>query len=425
MLGKIINSSILLLIGNIISRATIFIINIVAARILSPEIFGQYMFLRSSVSVLEGIISASLGNITVKRVSQYSKDKLELKQFIYSLFLLNILIVLIISFFVFVFSNEIINTFFINEISLKESIYISLFVLLTTTISSLAQKINIGLSNYKEMAISSIFNMICGLPLVLLLVYKYELVGLFLGIGLYFFIDFLMKTFIFYFKQKIFNYEINKNKTIIYVKEIFRNTSSLIISAIISSVTFWLFRFIILEKSNSFSTIASFDIAYQWFTMIMILTGATTSVALQMFSSNKENKVTVFKINLLVNFIIAFFISIIISLFANEIMSIYGKNYEAYFYLIYVISILTIFATIDSIYNKFFISNDKLNIIIIHTIISSLISILFILFYDEDNLSLLLSFAFLLYYISFFILDTFYILFNHKEYFIREKIHEK
>ena len=106
-------------------------------------------------------------------------------------------------------------------------------------------------------------------------------------------------------------------------------------------------------------------------------------------------------------------------------MSIYGKNYEAYFYLIYVISILTIFATIDSIYNKFFISNDKLNIIIIHTIISSLISILFILFYDEDNLSLLLSFAFLLYYISFFILDTFYILFNHKEYFIREKIHEK
>ena len=143
------------------------------------------MFLRSSVSVLEGIISASLGNITVKRVSQYSKDKLELKQFIYSLFLLNILIVLIISFFVFVFSNEIINTFFINEISLKESIYISLFVLLTTTISSLAQKINIGLSNYKEMAISSIFNMICGLPLVLLLVYKYE----FLGIGLYFFIE--------------------------------------------------------------------------------------------------------------------------------------------------------------------------------------------------------------------------------------------
>lgn len=143
----------------------------------------------------------------------------------------------------------------------------------------------------------------------------------------------------------------------------------------------------------------------------MILTGATTSVALQMFSSNKENKVTVFKINLLVNFIIAFFISIIISLFANEIMSIYGKNYEAYFYLIYVISILTIFATIDSIYNKFFISNDKLN------------SYYFI--YDEDNLSLLLSFAFLLYYISFFILDTFYILFNHKEYFIREKIHEK
>ena len=61
-----------------------------------------------------------------------------------------------------------------------------------------------------------------------------------------------------------------------------------------------------------------------------------------------------------------------------------------------------IFATIDSIYNKFFISNDN----------SSLISILF---YDEDNL----SFAFLLYYISFFIL------FNHKEYFIREKIHEK
>lgn len=425
MLSKIINSSILLLIGNIISRFSMFIINIIAARILPQELFGQYMFLRNTVSVLEGIISASFGNITVKRISQYSKDKLKIKQFIYSLFLLNMLIVVVVVLFVFIFSNEIISIFFINEMSLKEPIYISLFILLTTIMSSLAQKINIGFSHYKELTIASIFNIAIGLPLVLLLVYNYSLNGLFWGIGLYFFVDFIVKFLIFYFKQNFFNYKINVKKIIISINDIFKSTSSLIISAIISSITFWLFRFIILEKANNFSTIASFDIAYQWFTMIMIITGATTSVALQMLSTYGDNKVAIFRVNFIVNFIIAFVISIIFSLFAREIMSIYGKNYEVYFYLIYVISLLTIFATINSMYNKLFISNDKLNIIIIHSIISSSISIIFVIFYKEENLALLLSFTFLLYYILFFILDTIYILFKHREYFIKRKVYEK
>ena len=44
-----------------------FVVNIVAARGLTQESFGQFIYLRSAVAMVDGIIGASFGNILVKK----------------------------------------------------------------------------------------------------------------------------------------------------------------------------------------------------------------------------------------------------------------------------------------------------------------------------------------------------------------------
>ena len=65
----------------------------------------------------------------------------------------------------------------------------------------------------------------------------------------------------------------------------------------------------------------------------MIITGATTNVALSMLS--KKNNSKIFYINLLINFLISLIFAIFFILFSETIMLIYGENYaDGYFILI-------------------------------------------------------------------------------------------
>ena len=190
---------------------------------------------------------------------------------------------------------------------------------------------------------------------------------------------------------------------------------------IFSSVTFWLFRFVILKKSDGFSEIASFDVAYQSVVVIMLITGATTSVALQMFSGGKDKMMGVYKINMIINIVIVILFSFLFSCFSSEIMSLYGDEYVDSYYLIYVVCGMTIFATVNSINNKLFISNNNVGFIFINTILSSIMSLLFVYIYSDIRASLLLSLSFFVYYFIFFIFDVGYISFNYKRLFNEDK----
>ena len=149
-------------------RSTMFIMNIVAARVLSIEAFGGFMILRSMASMFDSIVSASIGNVAVKKISriqQFQQRKALLSQYISSLLTINVVIALVISIFVLALSEEILTNFLLGDQSMKTPLHLSLFVLLATILSSMAKKINIGLLNYKEMALLSIVNLIVWLSI--------------------------------------------------------------------------------------------------------------------------------------------------------------------------------------------------------------------------------------------------------------------
>ena len=249
-----------------------FVVNIVAARVLTQESFGQFIYLRSAVAMVDGIIGASFGNIMVKKASEYRCQKLKLRQFIFSIFIINFCFILMVAGLVYFFLDEILYYLFLDNSELTNLVYISIAVLLFTVLSSLAQKINIGLSNYSEMVAMALIGFTIGLPIVLFSLKFYGTNGLMFGVAMYFLLDAVLKIIIFIKKQKIVPFGSLNDKFFENMNDVLKSSTLLVISAIISSISFWTFRSIIVNKAEEFSVVAAFDAAYQLGVIILLIT---------------------------------------------------------------------------------------------------------------------------------------------------------
>lgn len=400
MIKKIFSHSFWLLIGNSIGRLSIFLTNIVAARLLSQEDFGQFAMIRNTISMIEGMISGTIGSPVIKRSSEmYTKDSFA--SIFKALLLVNITIAIIMASSILLFAPYITDVFFKSNLEFMQGLYIGVFLLLTTSLSTFIQNIFIGIEKYQKLAIASIYTSLFSFPIILFLIYNYKLYGVLYGISFYFFIDFMFKYYQF---QKIvpIAFEIPDFMLIRdEAKRLFLFSYPLFWAILVSSVSFWYARIIIVD-TDGFSSLAIFDAAFQWLTVIMIVTGATTSVVLPMLSkinlkidSKMYNKTIL--INLGINLIIASFFAFIFTFFSKEIMSIYGDKYIEGYTVLIILSITSIFFSLSSIMNKVFISiNYSLEIFYINFISSSLILILLKLNFLSGAVGL--SYSFLYFY---------------------------
>ncbi len=406
---KILSSSLWLLIGNSIGKLAMFLANIFAARMLSQEAFGQFTMIRNTISSIEGLISGTLDSTVIKQVAQSSHEEKENLPYILStIFILNIIIAFIISIFIFFGADFIVEKFLLNNTNLVNALYIGIFILITTTFSTLMQNILIGLEEFRKLATLSIITSSITIPMIFILIYFFQFYGALFGVVFYFGFDFVIK-YLYYKKLKyilIFRYiEFKK-----YISYIFFFSTPLFFSIIINLFSFWYLRILVINESNGFKEIAIFDAAYQWLTVIMIITGATTNVALSMLS--KKNNSKIFYINLLINFLISLIFAIFFILFSETIMLIYGENYADGYFILIILSITSIFFTLSAVYNKYFISINKSKYILISVFLSSLSMFIFYKYNFFNDTLFNLAYSFLIFYIINFliyvILKTFY-----------------
>jgi O-antigen/teichoic acid export membrane protein len=407
---KILSSSLWLLIGNSVGKFALFLISIFAARILSQEAFGQFTIIRNTISSIEGIRSGTLGSTVIKKIAETShNEKEKLPYLLSTIFILNIIISIVLSLFLFIFSDLIIKNFFLDNTHLLNALYIGIFILISTTFSTL---ILIGFEEYKKIANLSVITSIVSIPTIFLLIYFFKFYGALFGVVFYYSFDFIVKYG--YYKKiqtsLLHNYIVFKK----YVLEFFRLSLPLFFSMIVNLFSFWYIRILVVNNANGFKEIAIFDAAYQWLTIIMLITGATTNVALSMLSKKNEEHKKIFSLNLLINFLIAFFISLIFIVFAEQIMTIYGNNYKEGKYVLIILSLTSIFFTLSAIYNRYYVANNKPINILISVLISSLCMFTFFNYQFFSNLVENLAYSFLTFYIVNFLI-YFVIKFFHRE----------
>lgn len=377
--------------------------NIIAARLLPQETFGQFMMIRNTISSFEWVISGTLSSPMIKRISEASqKDTVHIKMIIAALFFTNTLIALVLSLLIYATSPLLIKYFFIGETSMLEGLAIGTLILISTTIATSIQSILTGLEEFKKLAFAGVSASIVSLPIIIYLIYTFGLNGALFGVVIYFLSDFIFK----YFKLKHNRFalwEVDKATLKHEGLKLLGFSTPLFLSVFISSISFWYGRVLVVNSSGSFSQVAIFDAAYQWLTIIMIITGATTSVALPMLAKafamqDKSNVSKTFWLHLSINGSMSVVFAIIFSLLSPQIMSLYGTQYTQGYDILIILSIVSIFFTLSSLLNKTIIVKGNPKTILFSSLVSSLI--FFTVLYNFDSTIYALAYAFLGYYIS-------------------------
>lgn len=383
---KIISNSILLLIGNSFGKLCIFISGILAARILTVNDFGQYSTIRNSIMLLNVLISGSISSGSTKIISNsINTNNIKLK--IISLFTSTIFVCFLFIIILLFFKNNIIQLFFLNEYKLLTSIYASCLLLVSVSISTLFQSITIGLELYKQIAIINLIISIISIPIIYYLTTNFGINGAIYGISIYFIVDLVFNCIIIYKKIKNSNFLFEIKSLLKEINYLYKYFGVFFIGVIINAFSFWYSRIMVINHTNTFEKIAIFDASYQWLSVIMIITGATTSVALPMLSKivnfgEREYKLKVFNINLIVNILISITLAFVIGVFSEEILYIYGEKYIEGKTTLRYLCIMSILFTIATVYHRYIVSINKIVHIISASIIGTIL-LFFVLFISD------------------------------------------
>lgn len=400
MLKKILNHSLWLFVGSSVGRLTMFMTNIVAARMLPQEVFGQFTIIRNTISSIEGILSGALASPMIKRVSETAEDRDKVNLVVSALLLTNISIAILLAVAVYFLSPLIVKSFFIDRNELIHGLTIGAFLLIATTLSNLMQTILIGLEEFKKLAFAGVAASLFSLPLIVILTINFDFYGVIWGIVIYFLSDFGWKYV-----------QLRKKITLSFINGIrlmgseggalLKRSIPLFFSVVISTISFWYARIMVVQVTNSFTEIAIFDAAFQWLTIIMTITAATTNVVLPMLSkTSDENDIKkIFIINCIVNVLISVFIALIFIIFSKEIMSIYGPSYVQGYSTLIVLAIASIFFTLAVVFNRYMVARER-NWMIFFTTISSGLVLLIYLNFSNDLNSCTMAKSVFLYYLS-------------------------
>lgn len=405
MLRKIVSMSFWLLVGNTIGKVTMFVTNILVARILSQELFGQFSMIRSAVNIGTSIVRSTLGLIATKDIAaiKQAKDG-QIISYIFTIFLLNFIFVLLIIIAILIFSQWIISSFFLGQIGMRSALYIGLIILLVSSLSTLVQSFLIGFEFFRIPAILSAIVTCLSIPIIYFLINLYGLYGALFSVAIYFLFDSILKLSFLTLRIRYPNNQLSLRSILFYAKSVLSFSLPLTLAISCTSLTFWYARTVIVNSTQAFSDIAIFDAAYQWLTIIMLITGATTNVALPLFSKSnrtgeKDGTNRIFKLNLIVNLVISVGIAFVFILFSKQIMQLYGTQYIKGFRVLVVLSITSILFTVSSLLNKYMLANNS-SWTIFWASTTGIIAMLIVVFTSKYSDALRLSFAFLAFYLS-------------------------
>ena len=360
MLKFLLKDSFWLLVGSSIGRFAMFLGNIIAARMLPQEVFGQFSMIRNTISSIEGLISGTLGSTIVKTVAQDQEDQDALPKLLLTMLIINISFMIVVCIALYLNIEYTIKNYFLDESALEQSLFLGGIILISSSASNLIQNILIGMEEFKKISIVSILTSVLAIPFIYVLTNYLGMNGALLGVILYYTIDTILKFFLIrgVLKKVKFDSKFFRKKT----EKILKFVYPIFLTCLVNGFIFWYARVLLIEKSNGFREVAIFDAAFQWLTIIMIITAATTNVALPKFSkktiSAKKNK-NLFILGLSINIIISVVLALIFILFSKNIMSIYGEEYIFGAHILEILCFTSIAYTMSIFLNGYNIAKDR------------------------------------------------------------------
>lgn len=325
---KVLQGTFFLVLGNVVSKLLMALAYLILARLFSPEEYGEFGMIKSTVNNFLIFATMGLGLTTTKYISEFKNtDKTKasgiLGSSMFAILVLGTLVASIVVFFAEFIANDI-----LHAPHLQSLLKISGFILVFSALYSVQVGALLGLQNYKT---STIANILQGLLVTIGLVvggYFYGVEGAVIGNLVAVFVLALMIYFLLSKQARKIQIRPTISNFKKDIKEIYKFALPASLATLITSPTYWLLNALLIRSENGLEHLGLYSAVIIFSSSLQLLNGSLNNVLLPIFLS-KEIEVTYKKE--FFNYYGAWIVSIIIALpfiFFPELVSfILGEKY--------------------------------------------------------------------------------------------------
>lgn len=413
--GRLFHSASWALVGAIGGRGITMLTYIVVARLLTQDVYGEFGILRSTINMFTVFAGMGLGATASKYISQYRNVNPKKAGDIY--ILSNILIFIIASIFtsILFFSSSYIAEHSLHASYLSDEIKIGAIVLFFVTVNSVQNGALAGFEDFKSISINTVISSCVQAVFLIVGCYWSGIYGALIGWGIGCFSCYLLNRRSIHLQLKKYKLpfkirRLHKEELTILWKFSF---PSLLASVMVGPVLWWTKTYLI--SRSGYNEIAVYDVAEQWYTIVLFIPSTLAQIILPMLSNtleegSKRQYLKIVKINLAINVLTSLLLSLFIILIGPYIMSFYGKGFVD-IRTMSIMMMATVASSACNVVGQVIASREKMWYGFAFNMLWALIFILLTVFcvgslrMEASGLAL----AFLLSYVTHFILQIIYL----------------
>lgn len=350
--------------GSGFSRFALLLASIIIARILGKETFGEYGFIKSTILMFVVFGGDAIGLTASKFVSQYLaenlRDKLlQVSRFsIYTSFFTGLLLGLL----VVAFSGPL-SIFISNDTTLINEVKISGVIIIISSLNGCFQGILTGWRLFRPLAFINIGTAFFSLVLQVAGAWYAGLSGAIAGYGVSLVINLLMLIVC---NAKINGFEIFvfRIRDYIELRGVFIKFSlPAALNGILIVPVAWLGNALLIEYAGT-GEMGIYSAAFTWRNFVLMIPALVAQVSLPFLSGlhslkNYRDYYKILKLNVWINFSVASIVAVIISLLSGLIMETYGESFVSGKFVLVVLMLSSILASINSVVGQALNSQGK------------------------------------------------------------------
>lgn len=378
------------ILGSFVSKGINFVAIAWIARILGPEMFGEYNVIQTTVGMFGTISGLGLGLAATKLIAEFrDRDIMKVGRIISTLYLLSFVISFVVAVIFFSTAGLISNSLLSND-KLTLLLQITSVIVIFDAIAGVQNGVLTGFEAFKEMTFISVIVGILSAPLLVIGAVYYGLTGLTVMLLLSRLINVVANRIYLDKKFKAHSIRVRPQINKDVLKSIFDIGIPSFLSGLSTSPVNWITTSIFVNQPLGYQSLGTYNTANQLRTLVLLLPDSAGKVTMPQLANAYGNQdIKRFKktvvVTFLWNLVLSVLPAIVLFLFGGLFQNFFGDKFNLSGSLILVVLATGVLVALTNAIGYIFICSNLIWYDFILRIFWGIALIVLILFYGRYN----------------------------------------
>lgn len=384
--------TVLMTVGVMVNKLAILAVNILLARFSSTETYGVFALLRNTVNMLETTFSSSVTPVVVKMSGSEYGDGASFSRTNSLLLVISLALVIIASTPLWLLAGPISVALF--DRLQPDYVRLGLLMLIMTNASGVIASLLVTGRQTRFLPAASIAAAPLGVLVAWVYVPEAPVFAAIVALILIHSVEFVIKISAAIWK-KIVSLEGLRSPPQGILAMFTTSLTILVISSALNAIAFWLLRLLLVNTTGAFTSLAQFDVAFQYLAVeMMVINNAVTifqSRSAKVSGTDPEEAQRINRTGIQLTALIAAAACATNLVFAEFMIGLYGAAYDPQ--LLRALTVVLPVYAVAVFFNRLFVNGGKPGILLLVSSLSSIAALAFALLIMKDAYGLVWSFV--------------------------------